>query len=533
MNFSHSRLVWAFVIAASVVLASCGGSGGTALGIDGTGSPPVPTVAYGRLSGFGSIEVNGVHYDTTGATFLIDGVTGGPADLKLGNIVLLVGQMQPGATRGVAQQVISDHVLLGRVDSVSSDGLSLVALGQTVRVDNQTLFSADLAAGLSALSVGDAVSVSGFRNAAGDIVATRVERQNAGAVAFKTTGAVTVFDPTNKRLEINGLVVDYSGAQVLPADAASTIARGVFVEVKAGVVTALQQIAATSVEIKRQRVPGSPGAGATVEGYVTALDQSDAGRFHIDGLPVLTTAATVGVGAIAIGPRINVNGTLSPVGEVVAGTISACPGCPFPVPPATQPVEGRVFDAISGPVAAADVDMFIGLGGSGYSLRFSRGGSPLQSDADGHFKVFTPVGALVEPIYATKAGFVQPCAVFGYAKDGVFFEVELVAESTLDASNPPPPQSAMGATTTTGTVYEVVAGNRQPIAGARLWFGGIDLTYATTVTDRDGRYLACNLPNGTPGGMELDVRKPGFKNTSVYPIDTSRSTVVDIELERQ
>jgi hypothetical protein len=85
----------------------------------------------------------------------------------------------------------------------------------------------------------------------------------------------------------------------------------------------------------------------------------------------------------------------------------------------------------------------------------------------------------------------------------------------------------MGAPTITGTVYELVAGSRQPIAGTRLWFGAVELGVATTVSDRDGHYLACNVPSDT----ELVARKPGFVDTDLYPIDTSRS-VIDVEMRR-
>jgi hypothetical protein len=136
---------------------------------------------------------------------------------------------------------------------------------------------------------------------------------------------------------------------------------------------------------------------------------------------------------------------------------------------------------------------------------------------------------------AQKAGFVQPCAVVKEATGDISFDVELVAESTLDASNSPSPLSATGAVTVTGVAYELVGASRQPVAGARLWFGdSIGYTYATTVTDRDGRYLACNLPNNAkwPWGTELWAQKPGYVDTTIETIDTSRSTVVDIEMRR-
>jgi hypothetical protein len=533
VNFSRCRLVGAFVICASLIVASCGG--GSVDGIDGTGSPAA-ALAYGRLLSFGSVEVNGIHYDTTDATFLIDGTMGSQTDLNLGDIVLVVGQIQPGATRGVAQQVVSDHVLLGRVGSVSSDGLSLVALGQTVRVEPQTtIFDAGLGTGLSVLSPGDSVSVSGFRNAAGEILATRISRQTGSTLSFKTTGAVTAVDSSTLRLQINGLTVDYSGAQLLPADAANALAPGVFVEVKAGTFTDGQLFVATSVEIKRQRLPGAADTGADVEGYVTSVD-SNATRFHIDGFPILTTSGT-DVGTLPTGTQLQVMGMLNDGGEVIAGQVQPILP-PFPVPPSAGLLQGHVFDAISGPVAGADVDVWVQLAnGDGYSNTAVTGNTP-QTDANGLFSIPAPGGGGLLAVTAWRSGFVQPCAVIVNSNSGSV-NVELVALSTLDASNPPPPLSAVGAITMTGTVYEVVAGNRQPIAGAMLTFEGVDLPLATTVSDRNGHYLVCNVGSGSGGvgqlatGRDLYATKPGFVDVDVYPIDTSRSTVVDIEMKRQ
>ena len=514
------------LVAAWIFLVSCGG---TSDGIDGTGSP-ISILSYGHVSGFGSVEVNGVHYDTSSASFLIDGTAGSGADLGLGDIVFVAGQLAPRATRGTAQQVVSNHVLQGEVQSVAADAASMVALGQTVRVDQHTVLGLGLEAGITALAPGDLVSVSGFRNDAGDVLATRIARQAGGTANFKTTGAVTSVDSSGQRLQINGLTVDYSAAQLLPADAANALAPGVFVEVKAATFTDGQVFRATSVEITRQRFAGAADAGADVEGYITSLD-SNGGTFHIDGLPIVATGATDGIGTLATGTRLQVKGALNTSGQVVAGQIRTFP---FSIPPNDGQLVGHVFDAASGPVSDAVVGIFVGLPNGGYSYTYATGTLP-KTDANGAFSVPVPTGVSLT-VFVTKPGFVQPCAVVVQTNTVTSVDVELVAQSTLDASNPPPPQSAAGAITTTGTVYELVAGNRQPIAGALVWFTVIlDIPVATTVSDRDGHYLACNLPSAglSPNGVALTAQEPGFVDAEVDGIDTSRSTVVDVEMKRR
>jgi hypothetical protein len=525
MNHNRFRLAWALVAAS--VFASCGGSD-TSVGIDGTGRQ-TPIVSYGRLGSFGSIEINGVHFDTAGATFLIDGAVGNQADLKLGDIVFVEGRSEPGTTRGVAQRVISDHVLLGQIESIDTASQSFVALGQSVRVGDQTAFGPDIAAGLAALSTSDAISVSGFRNAHGAIIATRIDRQDAGSLAFKTTGALTNIDAANSRLQINGLVVDYSGATLLPADAASTLARGVFVEVKGAAQGAAEIFFGTSVEIKRQRLPGGADTRAKLEGYVTALDPSDATRFQVDGLPVSMTASTVREGTLTIDASATVAGSIGPAGTVVASGVQTS----FSPPVGGNRIEGRVFDAYSGPIADASIELWVQTPSYGYSYSWATGGFP-RSGPDGRFTAQVPAGSMLM-VLAHKAGFVQPCGVIRDVTGDISFDVEMVALSTLDASNPPAPLSATGAVTVTGMAYEQTAAGRQPVAGARLWFGdSFGFNYATTVTDRDGRYLACSLPHDTRWvwGTELWAQKVGFSDTLIPVIDTSRSTVVDFEMRR-
>ncbi|MDX1775448.1 MAG: hypothetical protein R3297_02595, partial [Desulfobulbales bacterium] len=66
---------------------SGGGDDGTG-GIDGRG-PAV--VSQGSITGFGSIIVNGVEYETTSSEFEIDGETGTESELEIGDVVVIAG----------------------------------------------------------------------------------------------------------------------------------------------------------------------------------------------------------------------------------------------------------------------------------------------------------------------------------------------------------------------------------------------------------------------------------------------------------
>ena len=153
-------------------------SGLVSTGIDGTGmAKGRDIVSVGRVWGLGSIEVNGVRFAMTGATFTVDGTAANPTDLNLGDIVVIEGTLNSGETSAVAQRVVADHVLQGSIDAMDTANGSLIALGQTVHVSTILFTAHHWQMALGVCPVGDRINVSGFRNLHGIILATRIDRQ--------------------------------------------------------------------------------------------------------------------------------------------------------------------------------------------------------------------------------------------------------------------------------------------------------------------------------------------------------------------
>ena len=73
-------------------LLSCGGGGGGGgnAGIDGSGAPAVAVVS-GPINGFGSVIVNGVHYNTDNTEFWVRGERASEAALNVGSYIHLEG----------------------------------------------------------------------------------------------------------------------------------------------------------------------------------------------------------------------------------------------------------------------------------------------------------------------------------------------------------------------------------------------------------------------------------------------------------
>src|SRR5262249_24652813 len=148
------RLI-AFVAAATLVLTACGsGSGNSVAGIDRTGAPVI--ASYGTVSAFGSVVVNGVHFDTSSSTFSIDGNPGGQADIAIGDVVLVKGSLDSGGTTGTATSVSFENNVVGPVTGIDATAETLVVLGQLVRVSADTSFDGDIQpTGLAGLAIGD------------------------------------------------------------------------------------------------------------------------------------------------------------------------------------------------------------------------------------------------------------------------------------------------------------------------------------------------------------------------------------------
>ncbi|HJS21590.1 MAG TPA: DUF5666 domain-containing protein [Steroidobacteraceae bacterium] len=306
------------VVATLVAFTGCGGGRDMRMaGIEGTG------FASGTVTGFGSVIVNGITFNTNTATFTIDGQPGTQADLRVGDVVAIVGPINAGNATGTANSVTFDDNVEGPVESIDVAAGMLVVLGQAVRVDGGTTFDDGVAScRLDALPVGQVVEVSGFREAAGVIRATRIECKAAGG-ELEVTGVVEALDTGQRRFRIAALTVDYSQAQLQDFPAGQP-ANGQTVEAKGMTVNA-GVLAATRVEYQEARIPGNDGERVEIEGLITRF--ASATDFDVAGVRVTTTGSTrfEGCGTPFNPPldtKVEVEGSLS--GDTVSASEVEC-----------------------------------------------------------------------------------------------------------------------------------------------------------------------------------------------------------------
>jgi hypothetical protein len=324
MNTIERRLLLPLAIALAVT--ACGGGGGGDDSSGGTPPPPAATtktrIVTGAISGFGSVIVNGVRYDTTSAQVRVEDRAGSMSELAVGQVVRIEAEVDD---RGNARaKTIEQHRLIqGTVQAVDAATGTLTIAGQVIRVDDDTSFDDSITQGsLAGIAVGERIEVHGFPGASGQARATRVERADAAEIEVEVTGVVTALDTVARRFRIGSLAVDYATAMLEDFGAAG-LRDGDLVEVKGREFLADGALRAQSVD-KEDDSRGQAGNEAEVEGLVTRF--VSAMDFDVAGRPVRTTASTVYVGGAATDLRLNVTveaeGAIDAAGVLVATKVA-------------------------------------------------------------------------------------------------------------------------------------------------------------------------------------------------------------------
>lgn len=307
------------ILLAGLSLSGCGNSGdNTGSGGGTTSGTGTQGVSVGVITGFGSVFVNGVEFRTTGAGILIDDNPGQESDLRIGMKVRVTGSFDPGSSSGIASRIEFNDDLEGPVASIDVLNQRLVVLGQTVVVDAQTIF--DNVTDLAGLAPGEVVEVSGFRDDAGAIRASRIERRTQQAAEFELKGTLASLIVAQQRFSIGAQTVSYTSAQFRDLSPGG-LANGQVVEVK-GTLDGSGVLIASQVSLE-DGVLAAEGQRLEVEGIVNTV--SSGNRFTVNGQVVQTGSATIfeqgSAADIVAGLKVEAEGTLSN-GVLVASKVA-------------------------------------------------------------------------------------------------------------------------------------------------------------------------------------------------------------------
>jgi mono/diheme cytochrome c family protein len=318
--------------AMALLVAACGGGGGgdTSAGpVPPASQPPTgpastkTIIVTGAIGGFGSVIVNGVRYDTSGAEVRVDDRAGTTAELRVGQVVRIEAQVDDKG--GARARLIEQHRLLqGTVQTVNAATGTITVAGQVVKVDDDTSFDDSIVGGsLGGIKVGDRVEVHGFASSSGQARATRIEKAEAGDLEVEARGLVSSLDTVARRFRVGTLNVDYSTA-TLDGFGTAGIRDGDFIEVKGREVLADGTLKATRVHKEDGRIPTQSGNESEVEGLVTRF--VSATDFDVAGQTVTTTSATTYTGGTAsdlkLDVKVEAEGKLDSSGTLVAAKIA-------------------------------------------------------------------------------------------------------------------------------------------------------------------------------------------------------------------
>jgi Domain of unknown function (DUF5666) len=304
---------WMTGLAATILVAGCGGGGSS----DVIAPPPpvlaTSTVVVGAITGFGSIFVNGVEFDTSASTFSVDDNPGIESDLSVGQVVRISGTISDDRLTGVADDVTFDNSVEGTISSIDLTTGTIVVLGQTVVIDADTVFD-DVYdnPSITGLNAGDLIEVSGFTDASDVIMASRIEPLAAGS-DLEVHGTVSGLDDANRTFMIGALVVDYSAA-MLEDFASGAPADGDVVEVHGTSFGPNGELVASTAHSEANDFGGvADDVQIEVEGLITRF--ASATDFDVTGQSVTTTAGTVfengDAGNLAMNVKVEVEGLIA------------------------------------------------------------------------------------------------------------------------------------------------------------------------------------------------------------------------------
>jgi len=271
--------------------------------------------AFGVITDLNSVTVNGIRYDTNATIVNINGLPANVSDLKLGQLVAIEGEVNFSNATGIADQIAYSATVIGPVENIDAALDRLIVMGQTVLTNADTVIDSSIDPDTFAgLTVGATTQISGFLNADGDIIATRIEPDTT-STDVQLVGPVFGLDLTNMLFSVNRLIVDYSSATLIdlpigmPTDGLLVIVRGSLTN---GILV-VDEIA------NIVNLAGTPGHRVHPSGIVTRF--SSATDFELNGFPITTNVSTSFVngvvGDLQADAEITIDGEVSAGGDTV------------------------------------------------------------------------------------------------------------------------------------------------------------------------------------------------------------------------
>jgi len=256
-------------LSSALFLTACGGSSSSS-----DNEVVSNKVVRGSIDGFGSVIVNGVRYNTDNTDFSVNEAAGIQADLKVGQIITLLGNSN--GNNGVASNIIYELDLKGPITEVSAEGDTFTVLGQTVLTNNLTVYK-DL---ILPLTVGESVEISGYISGE-TLIASYIESNDDTDTEVELRGVVANLDEAAGTFSIRNQQISYSQSTELDLDG-QVLANGLKVEVE-GELNAESVLVADEIEADEETF--AKDTELELVGIISELD-TEAKTFVVNGTQV-------------------------------------------------------------------------------------------------------------------------------------------------------------------------------------------------------------------------------------------------------
>ena len=291
----------------SLGLTACGGGGS-----DSTTASASEIISSGTITGFGSVYVNGVKFETNNSSFDIEGAQGSQEQLAIGMVVQVNGVINPDGITGTATSIVFDDDLQGPVANyaLSADGLTATfsIMGINVQIDSKTTYFDPDNGGIAIDTIknGNIVELSGFFDGNGTLIASRIEsKTDLDDENVELKGTITNLGDSSFKLR--NITVEFNNDTL--KDLPNGLANQMQVEVKGRFNGSI--IIAT--EIESEAFEYDDLSQFEVEGFITNFSDSN-NQFTVNGITVefnrTTTQINPSMMQLANNLQIEVEGQL-------------------------------------------------------------------------------------------------------------------------------------------------------------------------------------------------------------------------------
>lgn len=314
------KLIITTLISSSLILSGCGGSSST----DTAAS--TSTVNKGVITGFGSIYVNGIKFETVNSEFLIDDEIENDQDnLRIGMVVKINGSVNADGKTGTASFIQYDNELKGPVTSVTDIDATtkeIEILGRTVTVTTDTVFDDDGGLTFDSLTtstIGTILEVSGLETTSG-LTATHIEQQESSS-EIELLGAISNISGSSLNdfsFQVHGFDVQTSATTELDDISQEDLANGLFVEVEGALNSGGTALEASKIELKEEGLGDDDADEAEIEGLISNYVDADS-TFTIQGQTIDASSAELYPTTLTLADGL----TVEAEGEIVNGVLIA------------------------------------------------------------------------------------------------------------------------------------------------------------------------------------------------------------------